>query len=154
MQMLKKSAAMAMTIKPAGANLPVDVRVAVLEGLCKALQEQLKNHEELLASVFKSDGRIELWAAQKLDLVVGGTRISIDATGIRIQSPLKVTVDSPKCDINVTNFDLNAGAAKFNAGSAKFDTGVVEATHNIKCETIQANNVVGANYTPGSGNVW
>ena len=147
MQMLKKSAAMAMTIKPAGANLPLDVRLAVLEGLCKALQEQLKNHEELLASVFKPDGRIELWAAQKLDLVVAGTRISVDATGIRIQSPLKVTVDASKIEASAANFDVNAGSAKFNAG-------IVEATNLIKCQTIQANSVIGAGYTPGAGNVW
>jgi hypothetical protein len=147
MQMLKKSAAMAMTIKPAGANLPVDVRVAVLEGLCKALQEQLKNHEELLESIFKPDGRIELWAAQKLDLVVAGSRISVDGTGIRIQSPLKVTVDASKVEANVANFDVNAGSAKFNAGT-------VEATNLIKCQTIQANSVIGASYTPGAGNVW
>ena len=147
MQMLKKSAAVAMTIKPAGANLPVDVRVAVLEGLCKALQEQLKNHEELLESIFKPDGRIELWAAQKLDLVVAGTRISVDATGIRVQSPLKVTVDASKVDVNASVFDVNTSSANFNAG-------IVNASGVIKCQTIQANSVIGASYTPGAGNVW
>lgn len=140
MQMLKKSAAMAMTIKPAGANLPVDVRLAVLEGLCKALQEQLKNHEELLASVFKPDGRIELWAAQKLDLVVAGSRISVDATGIRIQSPVKVTVD--------------ASIIEVNTGSVQMNTGMVKTSGMIMCDTIKANSVIGSSYTPGSGNIW
>jgi hypothetical protein len=138
--MLRKDSSMPMTAaKPLNVSLPLDKCVALLEGLCHTLQQRLKDHEDLIESVFKPDGSIELRSAHKLDIVVGSSRISIDASGIRVQSALNVRVD-------VTRFEVNAGQMSANVG-------LFNAAGMIRCQTIQADTVIGASYTPGAGNL-
>ena len=141
MQVFKKSSsAMPIANAPVGASLPMDTRVTLLEAKCKALQERLQMHEELLESIFRPDGSIELKATNKLEIVAGASRITIDMSGIRIQSPMKVRVDA-------SIFDVNASTVPLNAGS-------VSTPGTITCQTIRANSVVGSSYTPGAGNLW
>jgi hypothetical protein len=126
--------------KPLNVSLPMDKRVALLEGLCHSLQQRLQDHEDFIESVFKPDGSIELKATQKLDIVVGNCRISIDPLGIRIQSALNVRVD--------------ANGVEVNAGGMAANVGLFNAAGVITCQTLKADSVIGASYTPGAGNIW
>ena len=69
-----------------------------------------------------------------------GSTIRIDSTGVTIDAAAQVQV-------NASQVKVSAGMVNVDAGMAKF-SGVVE------CETLIANSVVAANYTPGAGNVW
>lgn len=84
----------------------------------------------------------KLWggAGDKLTIECQGSTIRIDASGITIQAAAKVKVAA-------STMELDAGMIEVNAGMAKF-SGVVQ------CDTLIANSVVAASYTPGAGNVW
>ena len=68
-----------------------------------------------------------------------GNRIKLDPSGVNILAAAKVTV-------NATEVKLNAGTLVVDAGTAKFN-GLVQ------CDTLIANSVVSASYTPGAGNI-
>jgi hypothetical protein len=69
-----------------------------------------------------------------------GSTIRIDPSGITIQASGKVEIDASQLKLNASMVDVTAGMAKF--------AGVVE------CDTLIANSVVAASYTPGAGNIW
>jgi len=69
-----------------------------------------------------------------------GNTITLEASGISITSSSKVT-------INASVIEISAGMLTVNAGMSRF-SGVVQ------CDTLIANSVVGASYTPGAGNIW
>jgi hypothetical protein len=69
-----------------------------------------------------------------------GSTIRIDASGVTIQAAAKVEIDASQLKVNASMVDVSAGMAKFS--------GVVQ------CDTLVANSVVAASYTPGAGNVW
>ncbi len=69
-----------------------------------------------------------------------GSTIRIDSTGVTIQAGARVEIDASQLKISAGMVDVDAGMAKFS--------GIVE------CQTLVANSVVAANYTPGAGNVW
>jgi len=93
---------------------------------------------------------IETPAGQRITLADGpgsvrvedqnGNAITLAASGVTIDASAKVTV-------NAFAVDITAGMITVNAGMSKF-SGVVQ------CDTIIANSVVGASYTPGAGNIW
>ena len=80
----------------------------------------------------KSGGKIEFKAA--------GTTITIDTSGVSIQTPSKVKVQASQVEVS-------AGMVKVDAAISKF-SGVV------KCDVLQATTVVASTYTPGAGNIW
>lgn len=60
----------------------------------------------------------------------------------------EITVDSAgPVNINATTVNVSASMVQVDAAMSKF-SGVVQ------CDTIIANAVVGASYTPGAGNIW
>ncbi len=61
-----------------------------------------------------------------------GNTITLDATGIHIQSSSTVKIDSSQLVIN---------------------SPMVKCSGVVKCDTIIANTVVGSSYTPGVGNI-
>lgn len=69
-----------------------------------------------------------------------GANIQVDASGVTIQAGGKVRLEGAQVEVS-------AGMAIVNAGMSNF-SGVV------KCDTLIANSVVAASYTPGAGNVW
>jgi uncharacterized protein involved in type VI secretion and phage assembly len=69
-----------------------------------------------------------------------GNSLELDASGITVHSSSKVT-------LNASAVDINAGMVRVNAGTSQF-SGIVQ------CDTLIANSVVSASYTPGAGNVW
>ena len=69
-----------------------------------------------------------------------GNSIKLEAAGITINASAKVT-------INASQVAVSAGMVTVDAGMSKF-SGVVQA------DTVIANSIIGASYTPGAGNIW
>lgn len=69
-----------------------------------------------------------------------GNSIKLEAAGITVTASAKVTV-------NAAQVAVSAGMVTVDAGMSKF-SGVVQA------DTVIANSVVSASYTPGAGNIW
>jgi uncharacterized protein involved in type VI secretion and phage assembly len=70
----------------------------------------------------------------------GGQSIKLTASEINVTSSAKVS-------INASQVNVSAGMVQVDAGFSKF-SGVVQA------DTVIANSVVSASYTPGAGNIW
>ena len=69
-----------------------------------------------------------------------GNSIKMESSGITVNAASQVK-------ISAGTVEVSAGMVTVNAGMSKF-SGV------IQCDTIIANAVVGASYTPGAGNIW
>lgn len=69
-----------------------------------------------------------------------GNSVKLESSGITITASAKVTV-------NASQVSVSAGMVKVDAGMSVF-SGVVKA------DTLIANSVVSASYTPGAGNIW
>ena len=69
-----------------------------------------------------------------------GNSMKLEASGITITASAKVT-------INASQVTVSAGLVTVDAGMSRF-SGVVQA------DTVIANSVVSASYTPGAGNIW
>jgi uncharacterized protein involved in type VI secretion and phage assembly len=69
-----------------------------------------------------------------------GNSISLGAGGVTVSAAAKVT-------LRASMIEVHAGMLTVDAGMARF-SGVVQ------CDTLIANSVVGASYTPGAGNIW
>lgn len=68
-----------------------------------------------------------------------GNTITLETSGIKVTASAKVS-------INASAVEIDAGMLTVNAGMSKF-SGVVQ------CDTLIANSVVSASYTPGAGNL-
>jgi hypothetical protein len=79
-------------------------------------------------------------AAGRVTISGQGSTIRIDASGVTIQTGGNVEIDASRLKVNAGMVEVDAGMAKFS--------GVVE------CDTLVANSIVAASYTPGAGNVW
>ena len=69
-----------------------------------------------------------------------GNSVKLETAGITVTASAKVTV-------NASQVAISAGMVQVDAGMSKF-SGVVQA------DTVIANSVVSASYTPGAGNIW
>ncbi|HEX6660513.1 MAG TPA: phage baseplate assembly protein V [Sphingomicrobium sp.] len=69
-----------------------------------------------------------------------GNSVKLETAGITVTASAKVTV-------NASQVNVSAGMVKVDAGMSKF-SGVVQA------DTVIANSVISASYTPGAGNIW
>lgn len=69
-----------------------------------------------------------------------GNSIKMEASGVTIEAAAKVTV-------NAAQVAVSAGMVTVDAGMSRF-SGVVQA------DTVIANSVISASYTPGAGNIW
>ena len=93
---------------------------------------------------------VETPAGQNLTLADGPGLIGIsDGNGNSVKFETGgVTVNaSGKVTINASQVEISAGMLTVDAGMSKF-SGVVQ------CDTLVANSVVSASYTPGAGNIW
>lgn len=86
-------------------------------------------------SIVLKDGASSITATD-----ANGNSVTLDSSGITVTASAKVT-------INASSVEVNAGTVTVNAGMSKF-SGVVQA------DTVIANAVVSASYTPGAGNIW
>ena len=69
-----------------------------------------------------------------------GNSIKLESAGVTVTASAKVTV-------NASTVAVSAGMVTVDAGMSKF-SGVVQA------DTVIANSVISASYTPGAGNIW
>jgi len=69
-----------------------------------------------------------------------GNSVTLATSGVTVNASAKITV-------NASTVEVNAGMITVNAGMSKF-SGVVQ------CDTLIANSVAAASYTPGAGNIW
>ncbi|GAC1361308.1 MAG: phage baseplate assembly protein V [Actinomycetota bacterium] len=69
-----------------------------------------------------------------------GNSCRMEAQGITVTAPAKVTVKAATAEVDAGMVTVNAGMSTFS--------GVVQ------CDVLIANTVVGAAYTPGAGNIW
>jgi uncharacterized protein involved in type VI secretion and phage assembly len=69
-----------------------------------------------------------------------GNSIKLESAGITITSAAKVTVKASTAEVSASMLTVNAAMSKFS--------GVVQA------DTVIANSVVSASYSPGAGNIW
>ncbi len=79
---------------------------------------------------------------QRITLDDGERRVTIeDGVGSQIQ------LANGRITVNATTVTVNAAMVEVNSGMSRF-SGVVQ------CDTLIANSVVSASYTPGAGNIW
>jgi hypothetical protein len=101
----------------------------------------VQGHEQLI---------IETAAGQRVTLKDGAASVLIeDANGnsIHLENG-KVTVSSPaRLVVQAAEIEINGSLIEVNAATLRC-SGVVQA------DTVIANTVVAASYTPGAGNVW
>jgi uncharacterized protein involved in type VI secretion and phage assembly len=76
----------------------------------------------------------------KIEFKAAGTTITVDPSGVSVQTPSKVKVQASQVEVS-------AGMVKVDAAMSQF-SGVV------KCDVLQATTVISTTYTPGAGNVW
>lgn len=69
-----------------------------------------------------------------------GNRVVLESSGVTVTAAAKVTVEA-------STVEVSAGMVTVNAGMSRF-SGVVQA------DTVIANSVISASYTPGAGNIW
>jgi len=69
-----------------------------------------------------------------------GNSIKLETSGITINASAKVTVQASQVEVSAAMVKVDAGLSKFS--------GVVQA------DTVIANSVISASYTPGAGNIW
>jgi len=119
------------------------------------LEQRLRQLEERFGAVFRSDGSIELSSHRRIELTVGGSKVSIDASGVTVRSSGTVKVDAPRVELTGVQTRVQGGGMlELSAGMVKLESPVTQSTGMVKCEVLQATSVVGASYTPGAGNVW
>lgn len=66
--------------------------------------------------------------------------IKLDTSGITITTSAKLTVNASVIECSASMVTINSGMSRFS--------GVVQA------DTVIANSIIGASYTPGAGNIW
>jgi uncharacterized protein involved in type VI secretion and phage assembly len=69
-----------------------------------------------------------------------GNFVTLSPSGVAVNASASVTVAA-------SSIEINAGMVTVNAGMSRF-SGVVQ------CDTLIANSVISASYTPGAGNQW
>lgn len=106
-------------------------RVAIVEEQSGALIE-LKTPGGVSATL-KDQG-------SKLELVAGGSTVTLEGAGVTVQTGGKVKVEA-------TQVEVSAGMVKVDAAMSTF-------SGMVKCDVLQATTVIGSTYTPGAGNVW
>jgi hypothetical protein len=92
--------------------------------------------------VIRTRGGLEI----RLDDAAGRVTVSTpDGASIAIEHGKVIVETGAEVEIRASKLDVSAGMVTVSAGMAKFD-GVVQ------CDTLIANSVVAASYTPGAGN--
>jgi uncharacterized protein involved in type VI secretion and phage assembly len=69
-----------------------------------------------------------------------GNRVRLGGDGVSIESAGRVAVA--------------AATMQVTAGQVTVEAGMVQTSGVLKCDTLIANSVVAASYTPGAGNIW
>jgi uncharacterized protein involved in type VI secretion and phage assembly len=107
-----------------------------------AIVEEQSGQEKITLSTPQTQVSVELSQASggKIELKAGQCTVTIDPSGVSVQTSAKVSVQGSTVEIKAGTVSVDAAISKFS--------GVV------KCDTLQATTVVATTYTPGAGNVW
>ena len=105
----------------------------VLDDSAGAVRLRLETPGGQVIVLDDGSGKVEVSDSQ-------GSSIRLDAQGVTVTSPGKVTVTASHVKVGAGMVEVDAGMAKFN--------GVVQ------CDTLITNAVVSSSYTPGAGNIW
>jgi uncharacterized protein involved in type VI secretion and phage assembly len=76
----------------------------------------------------------------KIKLEAAGSTVTIDPSGIKLDTPSKVTV--------------NASTVQVTAGMVNVDSAMSKFSGVVKCDVLITNSVISTSYTPGAGNIW
>jgi len=76
----------------------------------------------------------------KIEFKGAGTTITVDSSGVSVQTPAKVKVQASQVEVTAGMVTVDAAMSKFS--------GIV------KCDVLQATTVIASTYTPGAGNIW
>ncbi len=76
----------------------------------------------------------------ELALPGGTTRVTLDSSGVTVQTGAKVNVQASEVDVTAGQVQVNAATSVFSG--------------MVQCDVLQATTVVATTYTPGAGNVW
>lgn len=76
----------------------------------------------------------------KVELVAAGNTVTLDTSGVSIQTGAKVSVQASQVEVQAGQVTVNSAISTF--------AGVV------KCDVLQATTVISTTYTPGAGNIW
>jgi uncharacterized protein involved in type VI secretion and phage assembly len=76
----------------------------------------------------------------KIEFKAAGTTITVNSSGVSVQTPSKVKVQASQVEIS--------------AGMVKVDAAISKFSGLVKCDVLQTNTVISTTYTPGAGNVW
>ena len=79
-------------------------------------------------------------AGGKIEFKGAGATVTMDASGISIDTPGTVKVQASQVEVTAGMVTVDAAMAKFSG--------------MVKCEVLQASTVISATYTPGAGNIW
>ena len=107
----------------------------------------LKSRNGVKVTLDDTDGSesllLETPAGQKISLKDGNQSLTIeDASGNSVK-------------LASSGITINAAArVTINASMVEINAGMTKASGVVKCDTLIANSVISASYTPGAGNVW
>lgn len=127
---------------------------ASMDGAGNNFKKVIRSRNGVQITLDDQDGQesfiVETPGGQKMTLKDGpgsveivdsnGNSIKLESAGITLTASAKVTV-------NASQVAVSAGMVQVDAGMSRF-SGVVQA------DTVIANSVISASYTPGAGNIW
>lgn len=125
-----------------------------MDGAGRNLLKTIRSRNGVVVTLDDSDGQeafsVETPGGQKLRLSDGpgtvrvedsnGNSVVMEAAGITVTASATVTVNASRVVVSASLVQVDAGMSKFS--------GVVQA------DTVIANSVISASYTPGAGNIW
>ncbi len=125
-----------------GADLPPETMDGAGENNLKVIHS--RTGVRITLDDTQGDARLicETPNGQRITLEDNARRVTIeDGVGSQIQlANGRITVDATTVTVNAAMVEVNSGMSRFS--------GVVQ------CDTLIANSVVSASYTPGAGNIW
>ena len=104
-------------------------------------RQTVRGHEQLI---------IETTAGQRITLKDGAGAILIEDTNGNA-----ITLENGKVTVKTAGkLLLQASMIEIDGSIVQINAAMVQCSGVVKADTLQANNVVASNYTPGAGNVW
>jgi uncharacterized protein involved in type VI secretion and phage assembly len=76
----------------------------------------------------------------KIRFEAAGTTITVDSSGVSVQTPSKVSVQASQVQVS--------------AGQVSVDSALSSFSGVVRCDVLQATTVIASTYTPGAGNIW
>jgi hypothetical protein len=120
-----------------------------------ALEDRVRKLEQALN--IRPNGNITLKAPGALRLEANAGVEITSNTGIKLFDMYGNVIEFKAAGLDVTasaKLTLAGAMAETNAGTATVNAGMTRCSGVLQCDTLIANNVVGASYTPGAGNLY